>query len=159
MMMSSTGQPTGSTGVDPRAMLSQLSQAGVDDAHARAVADLLSHDFILGNISNAGIDYLRLLSQNIALFAQEGFPRGESIVRGDVAAGLLEDPDMGDLKPMSPADRDRMETALLAFFVRSTRSHAGWQQDKLSEQIVTRRVEELDDEDEGGNTILGRLFK
>jgi len=157
--MSSSSQPTGSTGVDPRAMLSQLSQAGVDDAHARAVADLLSHDFILGNISNAGIDYLRLLSQNIALFAQEGFPRGESIVRGDVAAGLLEDPDMGDLKPMSPDDRDRMETALLAFFVRSTRSYGGWQQDKLSEQIVTRRVEELEDEDDGRNTILGRLFK
>jgi len=158
--MSSSNQPPGATGVDPRAMLSQLSQAGVDDAHARAVADLLSHDFILGNIHRAGLDYLRLLSQNIALFAQEGFPRGESIVRGDVAAGLLEDPDMGDLKPMSPADRDRMETALLAFFIRTTRSYDGWQQDKLSEQIVTRRIEEVEDGDDNNNSgPLGRLFR
>ena len=146
-------------GVDPRAMLSQLSQAGVDDAHARAVADLLSHDFILGNIHRAGLDYLRLLSQNVALYAQEAFPPADSIIAEDVAAGLLEDPDKADLKPMSATDRDRMETALLAFFVRTTRSYGGWQQDKLSEQIVTRRVEEIDDEGESeSKTVIGRLF-
>jgi hypothetical protein len=155
--MTPDGQAGG--GVDPRAMLSQLSQAGVDDAHARAVADLLSHDFILGNIHRAGLDYLRLLSQNVALYAQEAFPPADSIVAEEVAAGLLEDPDKADLKPMSPTDRDRMETALLAFFIRTTRSYDGWQQDKLSEQIVTRRIEEIEDEAESDSkTVIGRLF-
>jgi hypothetical protein len=147
-------------GIDPRAMLSQLSQAGVDDAHARAVADLLSHDFILGNIQNAGLDYLRLLSQNVALYAQEAFPPADSIIAEEVAVGLLEDPDVANLKPMSATDRDRMETALLAFFIRTTRSYRGWQQDKLSEQIVTRRVEELDDDGESDSkSVIGRLFR
>jgi uncharacterized protein YdaU (DUF1376 family) len=79
-------------------------------------------------------------------------------VKGAVAAALLSDSKAADLKPMTPKERDRVESVMLAFFARVSRSVDGWQQDKLSEQIITQRREALEEEDSGGSR-LGALFK
>jgi len=157
MSSSSRSPQLQSPGYD-RQMLQMLSQAGVHKDHAEAVRDLLSQDFLLSNLKNANIRYIRLLAENVALYASCDLPPAESAIQGPAAAALLSDPEAADLKPMTPKERDRVESVMLAFFARVCRSVDGWQQDKLSEQIITQRQEALEEEDSGGSR-LGALFK
>jgi superfamily II helicase len=138
-------------------MLQMLSQAGVHKDHQEAVRDLISQDFLLSNLDNTDVRYIRLLAENIALYASCQAPPTESGLQSEVAAGLMADPDAADLEPMSPSDKDRIESVMLAFFSRVCRSRDGWQQEKLSEQIVTNRMEKLEEDDEAEG-VLGRLF-
>jgi superfamily II helicase len=94
----------------------------------------------------------------VAIYASCQAPPTESGLQDEVAAGLLTDPSAADLQPMTPETKDRIQSVMLAFFARVCRSKSGWQQDKLSEQIVTRRMESPDDEDESQG-VLGRLFE
>jgi hypothetical protein len=139
-------------------MLEMLSQAGVAKDHQEAVRDLISQDFLLSNLDNGDIRYIRLLAENVAIYASCQAPPTESGLQDEVAAGLLTDPSAADLQPMTPETKDRIQSVMLAFFARVCRSKSGWQQDKLSEQIVTRRMESPDDEDESQG-VLGRLFE
>jgi hypothetical protein len=139
-------------------MLQMLSQAGVHKDHQEAVRDLISQDFLLSNLDNRDIRYIRLLAENVAIYASCQAPPTESVLCGDVGAGLLTDPSAADLQPMSPETKDRIQSVMLAFFARVCRSKSGWQQDKLSEQIVTKRMESTEQEDESEG-ILGRLFE
>jgi len=156
-MSSSSRSPQLQSGGYDRQMLQMLSQAGVHKDHAEAVRDLLSQDFLLSNLREKNIRYIRLLAENVALYASCDLPPAESALKGPAAAALLSDPEAADLKPMTPKERDRVESVMLAFFARVSRSVDGWQQDKLSEQIITQRQEALEEEDSSGSR-LGALF-
>ena len=156
-MSSSSRSPQLQSGGYDRQMLQMLSQAGVHKDHAEAVRDLLSQDFLLSNLREKNIRYIRLLAENVALYASCDLPPAESALKGPAAAALLSDPEAADLKPMTPKERDRVESVMLAFFARVCRSIDGWQQDKLSEQIITQRQEALEEEDSSGSR-LGALF-
>jgi|SRR6056297_1045969 len=156
-MSSSSRSPQLQSGGYDRQMLQMLSQAGVHKDHAEAVRDLLSQDFLLSNLREKNIRYIRLLAENVALYASCDLPPAESALKGPAAAALLSDPEAADLKPMTPKERDRVESVMLAFFARVSRSVDGWQQDKLSEQIITQRQEALEEDDSSGSR-LGALF-
>lgn len=120
------------------------------------VAHLLGKDFALSNINTDDREYLRLLAENVMHYSEELYPPKESLLQGDVGAALLEDPGY-DMHSLDDRRKAEIESLILSYFTRISRSQSGWQQDKLNEGIQTKRVED-DREEEGGNGVLGGLF-
>ena len=125
-----------------------------------AVADMLEKDSPLANLRRADREYFRLLADNVSMYTRERFPPKGSLIQGDVGACLLEDPDY-DTEALDEQQRNRIETAILAHFARSSRGVAGWQQDKLNESVQTKRVEDargVEDQSTEKRGILSRIF-
>lgn len=120
------------------------------------VAHLLGKDFALSKINTDDREYLRLLAENVMHYSEELYPPKESLIQGDVGAALLEDPSY-DMHALDDRRKAEIESLILSYFTRISRSQSGWQQDKLNEGIQTKRVED-DREEEGGNGVLGGLF-
>jgi len=131
--------------------LDDLLQSDVEHRELQsAVGDLLAGDYPLANITSADREYFRLLAENISIYAQESLPDEGSWAVEDLGAALYDDRTFWEA-PMADGERVRVETALMDHFARSSRGVGGWQQDKLTEQIQTQRVEDnRGDEDDGG---------
>jgi hypothetical protein len=129
----------------------------IDDKLATPIKNLLANDYPLANLERVDREYFRLLADNIALYLKEQYPPEDSVVQGDVGAALLEDPSYRKTA-LSQQKRHEIETVLMTMFARTGRGVGGWQQDKLSENIETQRIEDdrRDEQDEQG--WAGRLF-
>jgi hypothetical protein len=114
------------------------------------VRALLSEDFPLSNISRQDRKYLRLKAENLAIYVKEQHPPSDSLVQGETGAVLLEDPDY-DTTALDAEMKNRIESLNLASFVRNARAVGGWQQDKLNENVQTKRVEDgrVQEEEDG----------
>jgi len=131
--------------------------ADVSETVPTPIRNLLSKDFPLANLTREDREYFRLLADNIALYLKERYPPEDSVVQGRAGAALLDDPSFNKTA-LSQRKRNEIETDLLARFARTGRGVDGWQQDKLSENIETQRLEdERTDEDEDTG-VTGRLF-
>jgi len=138
------------TGVDQpdNEMVQTIIETGITtDQLPEEVENLLAKDLPLTNIDKGDREYIRLLAENIALYAKEKRPPAESNVVGDVGAALLEEPDYANA-PFSEKQLNNIESSLITLFTRASRGKGGWQQDKLSEEIETRRVEDNRAEEE-----------
>lgn len=135
------------------------STAGTE--HPQEIADLLSQDYPLANMNSADRKFFRLKADNVKLFASERFPPEESFVQGALGAALLDDPSY-DKKALTNEAENRIETALMEHFSRTSRAVGGWQQDKFTENITTNRVEDNrgkpDERQDSGGRLSG-LFK
>lgn len=136
-----------------REVMDKLMQTGIAEPSAESVADLLSQDYMLGRIRDADREYARLMARNIVHYVECDHPPQSSMVQGTLGMALREDLNNG-ATALSHEQKTKLKSTLLAMFFRTSRSVDGWQQDKLSEQIQTRRVE--DDRDDDGP--LGGLF-
>jgi hypothetical protein len=145
------GTKTRETGVDQpdNEMVETIIQTGITTEELpEEVENLLAKDLPLTNIDKGDREYIRLLAENIALYAKEKRPPQESNVVGDVGAALLEEPDYAN-SPFSEKQLNNIESSLITLFTRASRGKGGWQQDKISEEIQTRRVEDAREEEEG----------
>jgi len=129
----------------------------IHDKLPTPVRNLLANDYPLAKLERNDREYFRLLADNIALYLKEQYPPEDSVVQGDVGAALLEDPTY-QKSALSQQKRHEIETVLMTMFARTGRGVGGWQQDKLSENIETQRIEDerADEQDEQG--WAGRLF-
>lgn len=144
------------TGMNQQEILDELVDTGIDDSLPTPVRNLLAKDFPLANIRREDREYFRLLSENIALYVQEQFPPEGSLVQGDLGAALLEEPGYR-MQALDKRKKNEIETLLMTSFARTSRGEGGWQQDKLTENISTKRVEDnrVPDDDSG---MIGGLF-
>lgn len=137
-------------------MVETIVEPGVDaETLPLPVRNLLSKDLPLTNIDRHDRQYIRLLADNVVLYSREMYPPAESNVQGDVGAALLEEPDY-NRHSLTETQLNNLESTLITMFSRASRGKGGWQQDKLSENITTRRVEDNRAEDDSG--FWGRLF-
>jgi hypothetical protein len=146
-----------STGVDAseEEMVKTIIETGITTEELpEEVENLLAKDLPLTNIDKGDRKYIRLLSENIALYAKEKRPPQESNVVGDVGAALLEEPDYAN-SPFSEKQLNNIQSSLITLFTRASRGKGGWQQDKISEEIETQRVEDNRQEEE---STLGGWF-
>jgi hypothetical protein len=146
-----------STGVDAseEEMVKTIIETGITTEELpEEVENLLAKDLPLTNIDKGDRKYIRLLSGNIALYAKEKRPPQESNVVGDVGAALLEEPDYAN-SPFSEKQLNNIQSSLITLFTRASRGKGGWQQDKISEEIETQRVEDNRQEEE---STLGGWF-
>lgn len=146
-----------STGVDAseQEMVKTIIETGITTEELpEEVENLLAKDLPLTNIDKGDRKYIRLLSENIALYAKEKRPPQESNVVGDVGAALLEEPDYAN-SPFSEKQLNNIQSSLITLFTRASRGKGGWQQDKISEEIETQRVEDNRQDEE---STLGGWF-
>ncbi len=129
--------------------LQEVVEPGVDEQLPTGIKNLLSKDYPLANIRRSDREYFRLLSENIAHYVREQFPPEDSLVQGDLGAALLEDPDYNTYAK-TIEDTNQIESVLMDAFARTSRGEGGWQQEKFTENIQTRRVEDEREEDSGG---------
>jgi hypothetical protein len=136
-------------------VIEQLTNTGIQRPAAESVADLLSEDYVLSNIRSADREYARLLARNIVKFCECQHPPLDSHMQGICRMALS-----GDLKDgktgMTREQQTQLESVLLGMFFRVSRSIDGWQQDKLTESIQTRRVEDNRQPEDDGP--LGGIF-
>jgi hypothetical protein len=155
-MSKSNGQrPSGGGGGMNQQFLEDIIEDDVDGTLATPVRNLLSKDYPLSNIRRSDREYFRLLGENVAHYVQEQFPPKESVFQGELGAALMEDPDYRT-QALSQQQRNEIETLLMASFARTSRGKDGWQQDKMTESIQTRRVE--DDRQSEQDGLIGGLF-
>jgi len=137
-------------------VIDQLTDTGINRPAAESVADLLSEDYVLSNIRNADREYARLLAKNIVHYARNQHPPLDSHMQGVSRMAMR-----GDLKDgktgLTREQQTQLESVLLGMFFRVSRSIDGWQQDKLTESIQTRRVEDNRQPDDGDGP-LGGIF-
>lgn len=136
-------------------MIQELTKAGVSEKHAQSVVNLLSEDFVLGNVRTTDREYARLLAENIALFVAEEYPPEESSMQGRRRGALLRDP--SDTRAaLTQKKKNELESILLATFFRTSRSEGGWQQDKIADQTQVKRLE--DETREESESLMDKVF-
>lgn len=122
---------------------SQLQQGTID-----ILSNLLSKDFVLGNLSEAEVHEHRWLTRQLVLEVEAAHPRERSMWRGrfrQVASGQRRDA----LKPLDDAQKTVMQQFIQGVITRATRSRDGWQQEEVNKSYrVSERREP--DKDEGG---------
>jgi len=122
---------------------SQLQQGTVD-----ILANLLSKDFVLGNLSEAEVHEHRWLTRELVLEVEALHPRPDSMWRGrfrQVAAGREREA----LEPLDDAQKTTMQQFVQGVIARVTRSRDGWQQEEVNKSYrVSERREP--DKDDGG---------
>jgi hypothetical protein len=144
-------------GVPSQEYIEEIIQTGTDDAqHPREIADLLSQDYPLSNMTSADREFFRLKADNVQLFSQERFPPEQSVVQGEIGAALLDDPSY-DRTSLDNQAQNRIKTALMEHFSRTSRAVGGWQQDKFTENITTNRVEDNRTRTDEASEDSGRL--
>jgi|APHM01.1.fsa_nt_gi hypothetical protein len=150
-------QKIGSGGGGNAEYLSDVVEPGVERENELppALQNLLSKDYPLANIRREDREYFRLLSENVAHYVREQFPPEDSLIQGELGAALLEDPEY-DVSAKTTGQINQYETILMDSFARTSRGEAGWQQEKFTESIQTRRVEDNREEEDSG--FLGGMF-
>lgn len=122
---------------------SQLQQGTVD-----VLANLLSKDFVLGNLSEAEVHEHRWLTREIVLEVEAEHPTADSMWQGrfrQVASGNERDA----LNPLDGPQKTVMQQFIQGVIARATRSRDGWQQEELNKSYrVSERREP--DKDDGG---------
>jgi len=122
---------------------SQLQQGTV-----RILGNLLSKDFVLGNLSEAEVHEHRWLTRQLVLEVEAAHPTGKSMWRGrfrQVASGQERDA----LEPLDDAQKTVMQQFVQGVITRATRSRDGWQQEEVNKSYrVSERREP--DKDDGG---------
>lgn len=122
---------------------SQLQQGTV-----RVLSNLLSKDFVLGNLSEAEVHEHRWLTRQLVLEVEATHPRTDSMWRGrfrQVASGIERDA----LEPLDDSQKTVMQQFIQGVITRATRSRDGWQQEEVNKSYrVSERREP--DKDDGG---------
>lgn len=149
MMQSEMGASR--SGRKNREYLKELTKHNLDPATERLMQNLLGPDFVLGNLKDPEVNEVRWLARVTALAIQRMHPPEGSAYTGEARKYYL-DTEYA-LKPLSDHEINQINQALLAYFLRITRSRDGWQQDQISQQMKVSKREE-DDEDSG----YGGLF-
>jgi len=153
--MSQTQQPEMPALTEKQDVIEQLTETGVSEPVADSVADLLAQDYAIAKIKEHDREYARLIAENIVTYVRCQHPPQGSMVQGPLRMALTGDMTDGTTA-LSDKQQTQLKSTLLAMFFRTSRSVGGWQQDKFSEQIQTRRVEDERGDDDGG--IAGGLF-
>lgn len=133
----------------------KVTETGIQQDVAKSVHNLLADEGVLSNIREADREFARLHAENVVKYVEAMHPPADSHVQGNLRRAYLGDLEDGR-KALDDATVANFRSVLLGAFFRYSRSIEGWQQDKFSEQIQTRRVEDKREQESGG--LLGEVF-
>lgn len=122
---------------------SQLQQGTVD-----VLANLLSKDFVLGNLTDAEVHEHRWLTREILLEVEAMHPEQQDMWQGRFRQ-VVSGKEREALKPLDDAQKTVMQQFVQGVIARGTRSKDGWQQEEVNKSYrVSERREP--DKDDGG---------
>lgn len=136
-----------------REYLEELTSAGVPEETAKHMRELLSEDFVLGNLRDEEVQEIRWLARELQKEVEWMHPSEQSVVQGEYRKFLYDDPDDG-LSSLSDKQEVKIGEFILDVFARVSRGRDGWQQEEMGKHYT---VSEMKDPD-SGSSGLGGLF-
>jgi hypothetical protein len=127
----------------------ELIEAGVPEDTVNMLKNLVSRDFVLGNLTGAEVKEKKWLARNLAKRVFAAHPSQESNLTGEWREFILDEPNQG-LKPLTDEQRTMIQTYIFNFIVRVTRSKGGWQQEEMSKRYTVSEMKSDDGSDDEG---------
>jgi hypothetical protein len=140
------------SGKPSKEYLESLTDHDLDENTLDTLQNLLSKDFVLGNLEEAEKDELKWLFRSVKRRVVAMHPPEESYVQGDYRKFLHDDPSDG-FQSLSDAEKEGIWHIIVGVHARVTRSVEGWQQEEFGKVYAVSERREGDDD--GG---LGGLF-
>jgi len=113
------------------------------------LSNLLSKDFVLGNLSEAEVHEHRWLTRELLLEVEAMHPSKDSMWRGrfrQIASGERRQA----LEPLDDAQKTVMQQFIQGVIARASRSRDGWQQEEVNKSYRVSERREPDAQDDGG---------
>lgn len=129
--------------------IDKLTQTELNDATVSMLANMLSRDWVLANMSDAEVNETRWLSRVMLLRVESLHPGPDSVWTGEFRK-FCADNEQQALEPLTSAQRTEIFELIQGVIARATRSRDGWQQDKLNESISVSERRDNSEPDDGG---------
>lgn len=152
--VSGSASPFGQDGHLASQYLQTLSDTTLSQGTITVLDNLLTQDFVLGNLTDAEYNELKWLTRATTRAVYAMHPRHDSALTGERRAFLLDDPDE-TLEPLTDQERITIENFIRGVFMRASRARDGWQQEQMSK---TYTVSEIRDEDDNEDSLMRGLF-
>lgn len=136
-----------------REYLEELTSAGVPKETAKHLGELLSEDFVLGNLRDEEVQEIRWLARELQKEAEWMHPSDDSVVQGEYRKFLYDDVDDG-LSALSDQQEVKIGEFILDVFARVSRGRDGWQQEEMGKHYTVSEMK--DGQSSSGG--LGGLF-
>jgi hypothetical protein len=135
--------------VDP-GYVEQMLDDDLDDETGQLMANMLSQDWILSQMTEAETHEARWLARVIMKEIETIHPPEDSIWSGEIRAYASNDEDQGSLEPLSSADKSAIFQFIQGYIARVLRSREGMQQEMFRKTIrKSEREDRTADENEG----------
>ncbi len=129
--------------------IDKVTSHELDPGTVSILSNLLSKDFVLGNLSEAEVHEHRWLSRELLLEVEAMHPRPDSMWQGrfrQVASGR----ERQALEPLDDAQKTVMQQFIQGVIARASRSRDGWQQEEANKVYRVSERREPDANDDGG---------
>lgn len=153
-LASAGGMPFSQDGNLASRYLKTLSDTTLSQGTITVLDNLLTQDFVLGNVTDAEYNELKWLTRLTSRKVFAMHPRHDSALVGERRAFLLDDPDE-TLEPLTEQEKITIENFIRGVFMRASRARDGWQQEQMSK---TYTVSEIRDEDDNDDKLMKGLF-
>ncbi|MDR9382218.1 MAG: hypothetical protein RI560_11205 [Natronomonas sp.] len=131
-----------------RGYIDQVTKSELDPGTVEILSNLMSKDFVLGNLNDAEVHEHRWLSRELLLEVEAMHPNPGSMWQGrfrQVASGE----ERNGLRPLDDAQKTVMQQFIQGVIARVTRSKEGWQQEEVNKSYSVSERREPDADDGG----------
>jgi hypothetical protein len=132
----------------------ELTDTSLEDPTVVLLGNMLSQDFVLGNLRAAELHEIQFLLRELELEVVRAHPPEESDITGEYRAYLFDD-DHEALQPLSTKQRIEIQQLIMGVFMRATRSLDGWQQEEWSKVY---NVSEVKNGESEKDKLTERIF-
>ena len=132
-----------------RAYIEKMTEGSLQDPTKDMLQNLLSQDFLLGNLQEAEIHEYRWLARVMLLEIESLHPSRDSIWQGQLRAVAFDDKNE-NLKALSPREKAVVEQFVMGVIARASRGRDGWQQEMFNKTISASEKRDVSDSDDGG---------
>lgn len=133
--------------------LEELTSAGIPDETAKHLRELLSEDFVLGNLRDEEVQEIRWLGRELQKEVEWMHPNDDSVLNGEYRKFMYDDDDDG-LSSLSDKQQVKIGEFILDVFARVSRGRGGWQQEEMGKHYTVSEMKDGDD----SKGRLGGLF-
>jgi len=135
-------------GVDPD-YVRMMVDSELQDGTATMLANLLSRDWVLGQMSDAETHEARWLARTMVDELEAMHPAEDSIWTGELRRYAADDPTQ-QLRPLNAAQKLEIFEFIQGFIARVSRSREGFQQEIFRKQIRKSEREDRTEDESGG---------
>lgn len=129
--------------------LDKLADAGLSDAGADILDNMVDQSMALGNLSAAEVHEIKWRLHVMYIKIKANFPHQESDIQGKLRAYYFDNRDE-DITALTDKQKIIISQMLIGISVFISRSKQGFQQEKLVEQIRVSEVRNPDDNQDDG---------
>jgi hypothetical protein len=132
-----------------RAYIEKMTEGSLQDPTKDMLQNLLSQDFLLGNLQEAEVHEYRWLARVMVLEIESLHPNEDSLFQGRVRAAAFDDKSQ-NIDPLSPREKAIVEQFVMGVVARASRGRDGWQQEMFNKTISASEKRDVSEDGDGG---------